>query len=113
MNERLCLQTLVHTKSLAHLAFSCWLGLTLLQIIGNALVGVVFTRNAFSVLVLFTLTPWINGMGLQNMHVLVAVLCFVILLLPIPLIVWGKKARIATAKLYKKLASRQPTHRAQ
>ncbi|KIW44000.1 uncharacterized protein PV06_05044 [Exophiala oligosperma] len=83
------------------------------DIIGNALVGVVFTRNAFSVLVLFTLTPWINGMGLQNMHVLVAVLCFVILLLPIPLIVWGKKARIATAKLYKKLASRQPTHRAQ
>jgi hypothetical protein len=75
-------------------------------------VGVVFTRNAFSVVVLFALTPWINGMGIQNLHILVAVLCFVILLLPVPLLIWGKKARIATARRYNKMASQQPTHRA-
>lgn len=73
--------------------------------------GVVFTRNAISVVVLFTLTPWINGMGLQNMHILVAVLCFVILLLPIPLLIWGKQARVATVNAYRRMASRQPTHR--
>lgn len=75
------------------------------------MVGVVFSRNAFSVIVLFTLTPWIDGMGLQNMHILVAVLCFVLLLLPVPLLIWGKKARIATAKTYKEMALQQPTHR--
>lgn len=81
------------------------------QIIGNALVGVIFTRNAFSVVVLFALTPWISGMGLRNVHILVSVLCFVILLIPAVLLVWGKKFRAASAKAYKGYARRQPTHR--
>lgn len=73
--------------------------------------GVVFTRNVFSVVVLFALTPWINGMGVRNLHVLIAILCFVILLLPVPLLIWGKKARVATAERYTKMASLQPTRR--
>ncbi|KAI1622599.1 major facilitator superfamily transporter [Exophiala viscosa] len=81
------------------------------NIIGNALVGVVFTRNIFSVIILFALTPWINGMGVQNVHVLIAVLCFALSMLPVPLLIWGKKARIATATRYRKMASQQPTHR--
>ena len=82
-----------------------------MQIVGNALVGVVFTRNAVSVVVLFALGPWISGMGLRDLHILIAVLCFVILLIPVPLIIWGKKARIASAKAYEKIALKQPTHR--
>ena len=78
---------------------------------GNALVGVIFTRNAISVVVLFTLTPWITGMGLRNVHILVSVLCFAILLIPAILLVWGKKFRAASAKAYKSYAVRQPTHR--
>ena len=81
------------------------------DIVGNALVGVVFTRNAISVVVLFALTPWINGMGLRDLHILIAVLSFVILLIPLPLLIWGKKARIASAARYKRMALRQPTHR--
>ncbi|PNY29218.1 MFS-type transporter [Tolypocladium capitatum] len=81
------------------------------DIIGNALVGVVFMRNALSVVVLFALTPWIDGMGLLNMHIIVAVLCFVILLIPVPLLIWGKKARVASARAYSAMARRQPTHR--
>ncbi len=73
--------------------------------------GVVFTRNAFSVVVLYSLTAWINGMGVQNMHILVAVLSFVILLTPVLLLIWGKKFRIASAKEYRRMASQQPTHR--
>ncbi|TQV98808.1 hypothetical protein V2A60_007494 [Cordyceps javanica] len=42
------------------------------DVIGNALVGVVFTRNIMSVLVLFVLTPWINAMGLRNLHVMIS-----------------------------------------
>lgn len=82
-----------------------------MQIVGNALVGVVFTRNAISVVVLFALTPWIEGMGLRDMHILVAVLCFLFLLIPVPLIIWGKKSRLASAASYRRMALKQPTHR--
>lgn len=81
------------------------------DIIGNALVGVVFTRNAISVVVLFALTPWVSAMGLRDLHILIGVLSFVILLLPMALLVWGKKARIATARSYMEMARRQPTRR--
>ena len=73
--------------------------------------GVIFSRNAFSVVVLFALTPWIAGMGLRNVHILVGVLCFAIMLIPVPLLLWGKKARGATAKRYLNMARQQPTHR--
>lgn len=82
-----------------------------LQIIGDALVGVVFTRNVFSVIVLFAITPWIEGMGVQNLHVLTACLALAIGLLPVPLLRWGKKARVATADRYRRMALRQPTQR--
>lgn len=81
------------------------------DVIGNALVGVVFTRNAISVLVLFALTPWIDAVGLRNLHIMISVFCCILLLLPVALIKWGKRARIATAVRYRKMAHRQPTHR--
>ena len=85
--------------------------LTPFQIIGDALVGIVFTRNVFSVIVLFTITPWITGMGVQNLHILTACLAFTILMVPAVLLKWGKKARLATAGRYERMARRQPTHR--
>jgi hypothetical protein len=68
-------------------------------------------RNIFSVIVLFVLTPWVEGMGMQNLHILVAVLAFVILMIPAPLLIWGKKARIVTAARYKRMAQNQLSHR--
>ncbi|CAG8259512.1 unnamed protein product [Penicillium salamii] len=81
------------------------------DIIGDALVGVIFVRNIFSVIVLFVLTPWVNCMGMRDLHILVAVIAFVILLMPIPLLKWGKRARIATASRYRKMAANQLSHR--
>ncbi|KAJ6080299.1 hypothetical protein N7467_010052 [Penicillium canescens] len=81
------------------------------DIIGDALVGVIFMRNIFSVVVLFVLTPWVEGMGMRDLHILVAVIAFVILLIPVPLLIWGKKARVATAPMYRKMASNQLSHR--
>ncbi|KAJ5807739.1 Major facilitator superfamily domain general substrate transporter [Penicillium riverlandense] len=81
------------------------------DIIGDALVGVVFMRNILSVIVLLVLTPWVEGMGLQNLHILIALINFVILLLPVPLLIWGKRARVATATRYKKMAQKQLSHR--
>lgn len=85
--------------------------MNILQIIGDALVGIVFMRNALSVVVLFGLTPWVDAMGVLNVHVLTAAVCFAVLLIPIPLLLWGKKARLSTAKRYKEMAMKQPTHR--
>ncbi|TWU77892.1 hypothetical protein ED733_004696 [Metarhizium rileyi] len=81
------------------------------DIIGHAMVGIVFSRNVLSVVVLFALTPWINGMGLRNMSVLVAVVSFIILLVPAALLIWGKKSRIALADRYRSMARRQATSR--
>lgn len=68
-------------------------------------------RNIFSVVVLFALTPWVEGMGLRDLHILLAVIALVVLLIPVPLLVWGKKARIATAASYRKMAANQLSHR--
>ncbi|KAJ5347546.1 uncharacterized protein N7506_000799 [Penicillium brevicompactum] len=86
-------------------------GLGLAYIIGDALVGVIFMRNILSVIVLFVLTPWVNRMGMRDLHILVAVIAFIILLMPIPLLKWGKQARIATASRYRKMAANQLSHR--
>lgn len=68
-------------------------------------------RNTLSVVVLFVLTPWIAAMGLQNSQILAAVFCFLFLLLPVPLLIWGKRIRVATAKRYEKMARRNATYR--
>jgi hypothetical protein len=75
------------------------------------MIGIVFVRNAFSVIILFVLTPWTAAMGIQNVSIITAAFNFVVLLLPVPLIIWGKKIRFATSKQYEKMALRQPAHR--
>lgn len=84
---------------------------TLHQIIGDALVGVIFFRNAISLIVLNVLTFWVTDMGLQNVHIICAVLAFVIYLIPVALLIWGKAARRATAPTYKKMAAKQVGNR--
>ncbi|KAJ6780172.1 hypothetical protein PWT90_04400 [Aphanocladium album] len=81
------------------------------DIIGNALVGVTLIRNLLTVGVLFALTPWLDGMGIQDTHILISVLTFLILAGPLGLIMWGKKARIRTSAAYKRMSLRQPTRR--
>ncbi|TQV91519.1 Major facilitator superfamily transporter [Cordyceps javanica] len=80
-------------------------------IIGNALVGVTLIRNLLTVGILFALTPWLDGMGVQDTHILIAVLTVIILVGPLGLILWGKKARVRTAASYRRMAIRQPTRR--
>lgn len=73
--------------------------------------GIVFVRNMISVPVLFGLAPWLSSMGLVDFHILLAALCFAFLLPPIPLLIWGKRIRGATASNYRDMASRQPIQR--
>lgn len=68
-------------------------------------------RNIISVIVLFVLTPWVEGMGIQNLHVICTVVAFLVYMVPVPLLIWGKKARVSTAASYRKLAATQVSHR--
>jgi hypothetical protein len=82
-----------------------------LQIIGTAIIGVVFVRNGISLIIMFVVTPWINGLGIQNCFISVAVVAFIFQLMPIPLLIWGKRIRRSTAKRYWELSQYQPTKR--
>lgn len=77
------------------------------QILGDALVGVVFVRNAISTGLIFAIPPWIDAMGVYNMFAICAVLAAVIALTCLPLIVWGRKWRILLTGRYQKYAERQ------
>ncbi|KAE8873385.1 hypothetical protein PTNB73_00017 [Pyrenophora teres f. teres] len=81
------------------------------EILGDVMIGVTFMRNAFSVVILFALTPWIKRNGIQNVCLITAAICFVVLLFPIPLLIWGKRIRISTAQKYRHMALLQPSHR--
>lgn len=67
------------------------------QIIGDALVAVCFVRNAFATIIATTIIPWIGGMGLTNMFILSTVLALVLSLSTVPMMMFGKRARIWTA----------------
>ncbi|KAM0666082.1 hypothetical protein ACQRIU_003937 [Beauveria bassiana] len=81
------------------------------SIVGSSMIGIIFMRNVFAVVILFALTPWITAMGLINVHIIVAVIIFVIQLLAVPFLFWGKRFRAATAQRYRYHAQRQPTAR--
>lgn len=70
---------------------------------GEAFVGIAFVRNVFGIVIGLVRTPWQENMGVQNMFVLQGVLATAISLLYIPMIYYGKKARISTAAKYHKM----------
>ncbi|GME65696.1 MFS transporter [Neofusicoccum parvum] len=74
------------------------------DIIGDALVGVAFVRNGLATVMVFALTPWVEGLGLQGLFLSVGCLALAINLTTIPIIIWGKTLRQATANRYHLLA---------
>lgn len=72
----------------------------LLKIVGPALTGVVFIRNAIATALVFAATPWMNGMGVYNMFVVLGCLSAVVALTCIPMIIWGRKCRVQLAGKY-------------
>ncbi|OAP58482.1 hypothetical protein AYL99_07572 [Fonsecaea erecta] len=55
------------------------------DIVGDALVAVVFVRNGLSLVIMFSLSPWRSALGIQNLFVSLAMIALAIFLLPIPL----------------------------
>lgn len=71
------------------------------QMIGDALVGIIFIRNFIGAVIGVAMIPWIRDMGILNTFIVVAATAVIVLLIPVPMIIWGKKARAATAAKYK------------
>ncbi|PMB70177.1 putative MFS-type transporter [Beauveria bassiana] len=109
-NDRLILWLSKRNRGIFEPEMRLWLALPMAIIIGSAMVGVVFVRNAASIGILFGLTPWIEKSGIRNVNIVMFCFCFLILLLPAVLLIWGKKARLASAVSYKRLAEKQSSH---
>lgn len=69
--------------------------------------GVAFFRNAVSVAMPFAMVPWLTRMGLSNMFIVIGCLSLAIGLLFIPMIIWGKRIRIALAPYYYSLVEKR------
>ncbi|KAI5297449.1 hypothetical protein KEM55_004678 [Ascosphaera atra] len=67
---------------------------------GEAFVGIAFLRNCFSIALVFAIDPWLAAQGLQNMFIVIGVWAFVVCMLHVPLLVWGRKFRSMTARRY-------------
>ncbi|KAJ5629025.1 major facilitator superfamily domain-containing protein [Penicillium lividum] len=77
------------------------------EIVADSLVGVSFMRNLFATALVFSLSPWIEGVGLANVFVTIAVLMTAILLGTFGFIAYGKRLRHAMADRYQYYAERQ------
>ncbi|KAF4449509.1 putative HOL1-like protein [Fusarium austroafricanum] len=73
------------------------------ELTAEAFIGIAFMRNALSVGISFAIVPWMNQMGLSNMYIMSGCIAFAIGCLFIPMIIFGKKIRVALAPRYWKL----------
>jgi hypothetical protein len=70
------------------------------QVVSQTFVVIAFFRNAISVIGAFAVNPWRESMSVSAMFILAAGLGLCAHCLAIPLAIWGKKARAATASRY-------------
>ena len=57
----------------------------------------VFVRNIITTALVFALTPWMDGMGVKWMFILLGILAVVFALMAVPYIIWGKRWRAKSA----------------
>jgi len=77
------------------------------DIVGDSLVSITFTRNVVSTIFVFALTPWIDGVGITNVFVMITVIGIAVLLLVFLFIYKGKAFRRWTAAKYYYYSERQ------
>ncbi|KAF9783624.1 hypothetical protein IL306_008751 [Fusarium sp. DS 682] len=73
------------------------------ELVAEAFIGIAFMRNAVSVGVTFAIVPWMNTQGLSNMFIVIGCIAFAIGSLFVPMIIYGKRIRVALASRYWKL----------
>ncbi|XRM47097.1 hypothetical protein ABZX51_010098 [Aspergillus tubingensis] len=76
------------------------------DITGDAFTGVAFMRNAISIGIPFAISPWLDRSGAQNMFIACGFISLAITLTIIPMVIWGKRMRRATAERYRIMAGK-------
>ena len=66
-----------------------------------------FVRNIISTALVFALSPWMAGMGVYNMFVLLGCLAIAVALTCVPLMIWGRKWRKNLAPKYEYYTAKQ------
>lgn len=77
------------------------------NIIADAFIGVIVVRNVFAMIMVFAQTPWIEGVGLQNVYITVGCISLLPLALTFALIYYGKHLRGKSAERYLRESSRR------
>ncbi|TVY42520.1 putative MFS-type transporter, partial [Lachnellula occidentalis] len=70
------------------------------EIAGESMISVIVIRNTLGFAVSYGINPWINGMGLQNCFVTVAMVALACTFTFVPMIFFGKSLRKLSAKKY-------------
>lgn len=69
----------------------------------ECIVAVILMRNTISFALIFGITPWVDGMGVQNAFISVAfILGFAFWITAVPVLIWGKRSRTRSAHTYYK-----------
>lgn len=76
------------------------------------MVGITIIRNLVALTFVFSISPWVDGIGITNVYIMLAVLNTVILLSVVGFIYFGKRIRVYTAKSYVYYSKRQVDARA-
>ncbi|GKZ52233.1 hypothetical protein AnigIFM49718_000106 [Aspergillus niger] len=76
------------------------------DITGDAFTGVAFMRNAISIGIPFAISPWLAQSGAQNMFIACGFISLAITLTIVPMVIWGKRMRRATAERYRVMAGK-------
>ncbi|KAJ5226654.1 Major facilitator superfamily domain general substrate transporter [Penicillium citrinum] len=80
-------------------------------ILNDALVGVVFIRNVFSMIVKFPFAKWLEAMGVQNTFIMIGAISFATMIVPGLFMIWGKRFRTRTSLKYTEYAAYQQSQR--
>ncbi|KAM0330846.1 hypothetical protein ACHAQA_003801 [Verticillium albo-atrum] len=73
------------------------------ELTAEAFVGVAFIRNAGAIGIPSAIVPWMTRMGVANMYITGGCIAFAVGCLFIPLLIWGKRIRIALAPRFHRL----------
>jgi len=77
------------------------------QIVADTMVALTITRNIVATAFVFAIDPWIAGIGIKSVFVMLTVFNIVILGSVFIFIFFGKKSRIKTAVKYRHYAQLQ------
>ncbi|CZR56637.1 probable synaptic vesicle transporter SVOP and related transporters (major facilitator superfamily) [Phialocephala subalpina] len=77
------------------------------DIVADSMVTITVTRNIVATVFVFAIAPWIDGIGMKNVFVMLGVLMIIIICSVFVFIYCGKKIRVRTASRYRYYAGRQ------